>query len=196
VKRPRALQTDRAAARRKRDKAALTSENGAVSEARHRRGTARKSVAKRQARAARAERSSSRKRIEPSKPATSTRKKTGVATHGPIAVTATRPSNSNTGNTNGSWSGSVASRVHDVALSLAGGVYKRRVRLRDVRLELADVPRRQLDEVLLSMQEADALVLYKIDDPTDVAAEDEAAALRIAGEPRHILYLVSRGALA
>jgi hypothetical protein len=58
------------------------------------------------------------------------------------------------------------------------------------------VPRRQLDEVLLSMQEADALVLYKIDDPTDVAAEDEAAALRIAGEPRHILYLVSRGALA
>jgi hypothetical protein len=92
-----------------------------------------------------------------------------------------------TGNTNGS-SDSLGTRIRDAALAIAGAP-RRRVRLRDLRERLADVPREQLDRQLFSLQEAGALVLYRIDDPTDIDSEDERASVRVAGFPRHILYL-------
>jgi hypothetical protein len=39
------------------------------------------------------------------------------------------------------------------------------------------------------MQRSGRIVLYKLDNPAEISAEDEAAALFIAGEPRHIVYL-------
>ena len=43
--------------------------------------------------------------------------------------------------------------------------------------------------MLLEMQVAGRLVLYKLDNPTEITREDEQAALFIAGQPRHLVYL-------
>jgi hypothetical protein len=82
-------------------------------------------------------------------------------------------------------------RIRIAALDLAGGQPRTRVRLRDLRVRLDDVPRAQLDRELMEMQRIGSLVLYRIDDPTDVTKDDELAALQVAGYPRHILYLES-----
>jgi hypothetical protein len=79
-------------------------------------------------------------------------------------------------------------RIKAICLDLAGGT-RRRVRLLALRERLADVPRPDLDVTLLEMQRAGRLVLYPIDDPLDITPADESAALRIGGNPRHILYL-------
>jgi hypothetical protein len=82
-------------------------------------------------------------------------------------------------------------RIRSAALELAGGQPRTRVRLRDLRARLNDMPRAQLDRELMELQRAGSLVLYRIDDPTDVTKDDELAALQVAGFPRHILYLES-----
>lgn len=82
-------------------------------------------------------------------------------------------------------------RIRLAALELAGGQPRTRVRLRDLRARLDDVPRAQLDRELMELQRKGSLVLYRIDDPTDVTKDDELAALQVAGFPRHILYLES-----
>ncbi|HKP64398.1 MAG TPA: hypothetical protein VJV78_46995 [Polyangiales bacterium] len=83
----------------------------------------------------------------------------------------------------------LGARIRNTCLDLGQGVVKKRVRLRELRDRLADVPRARLDGELVRLQDAGALVLYRIDDPTDIAAEDERAALHVAGAPHHILYL-------
>ena len=80
-------------------------------------------------------------------------------------------------------------RIRSTCLDLCQGATRKRVRLRELRERLADVPRERLDRELVRLQDANALVLYRIDDPTDIAPEDERAALRVAGAPHHILYL-------
>jgi hypothetical protein len=47
----------------------------------------------------------------------------------------------------------------------------------------------RLHEHLLTLQKRDAIVLYRFDDPGLVNNEDRGAELRIAGEPRHYLFL-------
>lgn len=83
----------------------------------------------------------------------------------------------------------LGARIRSTCLELGHGAAKKRVRLRELRDHLPDVPRARLDGELVRLQDAGALVLYRIDDPTDIAAEDERAALHVAGAPHHILYL-------
>jgi superfamily II DNA or RNA helicase len=78
--------------------------------------------------------------------------------------------------------------VRAAGVDIAGGT-SRRVRIADVRARLPDVAREDLDRTLLHMQKRDELVLYRIDDPTDIRPQDEAGKLIVAGNPRHIFYL-------
>ena len=54
---------------------------------------------------------------------------------------------------------------------------------------LPRVPRQRLDVVLLKMQQASALVLFRLDNQREITEEDREAALFIAGEPRHVLRM-------
>lgn len=79
-------------------------------------------------------------------------------------------------------------RIRSACLDLAGGIGKR-VLLRDLRMRLGDVRREVLDHALLELQERERIVLYRLDNPADLTPADEQAALLIAGNPRHIVYL-------
>jgi hypothetical protein len=83
----------------------------------------------------------------------------------------------------------LAERIRTTALEIAQGATRTRVRLRDLRARLPDVTRADLDRELLELQRRHVLVLYRIDDPTDISREDESAAMIVADNPRHILYL-------
>jgi hypothetical protein len=81
-------------------------------------------------------------------------------------------------------------RVREAYLKASAGQSNVRVRLCDLRRELPDVSRDRLDRHLVDMQaQACGLVLWPLDDPLDLTTEDQEAALEIAGEKRHILYL-------
>ena len=62
------------------------------------------------------------------------------------------------------------------------------VRLVELRRNLIHVDRSTLDSILLKMQADNEIVLSKLE-RYEIDAEDEAAAIRIAGLPRHAVYL-------
>ena len=66
-----------------------------------------------------------------------------------------------------------------------------RVRIADLRGSLSDVNHDELSAVLRRMQLSDDcnLVLYPYDDPREIRPEDSAAAVEIAGQENHILYM-------
>jgi hypothetical protein len=61
------------------------------------------------------------------------------------------------------------------------------LRLSVLRKELINEPRDLLDKLLLELQTLDRIVLYRFDTPA--REEDRKAALIIAGEPRHYLFV-------
>jgi hypothetical protein len=81
----------------------------------------------------------------------------------------------------------IETRIRDAYLTLTGGVAKQRVLLKDLRPRI-DAPRQEVDDALLAMQERRLLVLMKLDNPSELTPDDEAASLRVAGHPRHLLY--------
>lgn len=84
----------------------------------------------------------------------------------------------------------LSDRIADACMKLGGGRANVRVRLADLRRQLPDVAREDLDTMLLQMSRDHTLTLYRLDNPAEVQAEDRAAALVTAsGEPRHIVYL-------
>jgi len=83
---------------------------------------------------------------------------------------------------------SVEDEVRSACLALANGETRKRVRLKDLRHRIS-IPRSELDRTLLAMQTAGRLVLYKLDNPAEITQQDEQAALLIAGQPRHLVYL-------
>ena len=80
-------------------------------------------------------------------------------------------------------------QVRQAYLHATGGAWNERVRLSIVRHLLPGVPRQLLDAVLLKMQQASALVLFRLDNQREITDEDREAALLIAGEPRHVLRM-------
>jgi hypothetical protein len=82
-------------------------------------------------------------------------------------------------------------RIEAIGFELGGNQWQQRVRLSLLRAKLGDVPRATLDRTLLEMQRADRLVLYRLDNPREVNRADEAAALDIAGHPRHLAYFIA-----
>jgi hypothetical protein len=72
---------------------------------------------------------------------------------------------------------------------LAGGRRKERVRLSALRMQLAAIPRDQLDHELVQMQRQGRLVLYRDDHTSALVHEDHEAALIVGDSPRHLVYL-------
>lgn len=85
--------------------------------------------------------------------------------------------------------GDLPARVRAAYLAVTGGRLATRALLKDLRSRLAEVPREMLDETLKQMQRDQAAILYRLDNAVELTAADHAAALHIAGEPRHILWI-------
>jgi hypothetical protein len=79
-------------------------------------------------------------------------------------------------------------QIRAACLALANGQIKKRVRLSELRRTLS-TNRETLDSMLVAMQTKGRLVLYRMDNSAEVTRDDEQAALFIAGEPRHLVYL-------
>lgn len=80
-------------------------------------------------------------------------------------------------------------RIRAAYLSVTGGQLNVRALLKDLRPHLADLPRDTLDRALLAMQREEKAVLFRQDNGAALTAADREAALHIAGEPRHILWI-------
>lgn len=94
--------------------------------------------------------------------------------------------------TDGAVSTEVAeARIRAAYQKITGGKWGRRARLSELRLLLEDMSRDALDAALRDLQRARRLVLYPLDDPREIAPADEAAAIRMGGQPVHIVYIAS-----
>ncbi|WP_454914913.1 hypothetical protein [Xanthobacter sediminis] len=80
-------------------------------------------------------------------------------------------------------------RIRTAYLAVTGGRLATRALLKDIRPRLPDVPREVLDETLKQLQRDQAVILYRLDNSVELTEADHAAALHIAGEPRHILWI-------
>jgi len=85
-------------------------------------------------------------------------------------------------------SSELESRVRNACLELAHGAVKQRVRLKDLRAKVLG-GRSDLDRALLKMQNEGKLVLFRIENPAELTPDDERAALYVADNPRHLVYL-------
>lgn len=83
----------------------------------------------------------------------------------------------------------VRTRIRETCLALGGGRTDTRVRLKNLRAALSDVPRERLDAALFALQREGGLALYHLDDPRQRDAEDEAAAIEVLNSRFHIVYL-------
>ncbi|RMD71872.1 MAG: hypothetical protein D6819_00425 [Gammaproteobacteria bacterium] len=83
--------------------------------------------------------------------------------------------------------------VRRAYLEASGGSYRTRARLADLRRRLPHIPREALDAFLIERHKAGQLALYPLEDPLDLHPEDEEAAVIIAGERHHLLYMKERG---
>lgn len=64
-----------------------------------------------------------------------------------------------------------------------------RVHIAEIKRLLPSLPLHTLHSTLLTLQQQGKLILYKLDDPKARTPADDAAALEVAGSPRHIVYL-------
>jgi len=80
-------------------------------------------------------------------------------------------------------------RVRKTYLELSGGEFDRRVRLYQLRQNLDDIPRSEMDQILLRLGRDGKLVLMRLDDPQEIGPEDEQAALTSGGQENHIIYM-------
>jgi hypothetical protein len=78
--------------------------------------------------------------------------------------------------------------VRGVYLELSHGRLRERVRLKDLRPRVP-AGRELLDSVLERLQREGKLVLMRLDNPQELTRDDDDAALHIAGNPRHLVYL-------
>jgi len=82
---------------------------------------------------------------------------------------------------------SIQGQIRDAYLRLTGGRTKERVLFRDLRPKVPVIPD-DFDQAVLSLQAQQQVVLAGLDNPIERTPEVEAAAIHIAGNPRHLLY--------
>lgn len=80
-------------------------------------------------------------------------------------------------------------RIRAAYLAVTGGRLNTRALLKSLRPHLSDVPGETLDTALKAMQTEGDARLYRIDNRSEITEADRAAAVEIAGEPRHILWI-------
>ncbi|SRR6266567_498286 len=79
-------------------------------------------------------------------------------------------------------------RIRRAFFEIAGNPPQDSVRLSALRANLHDVPRQQLDEVLLAMKNAREINLMNLDNPPDIKAE-ESSAVRDGNRQYHVLWI-------
>lgn len=82
---------------------------------------------------------------------------------------------------------SIQLQIRDAYLSLTNGRTKERVLLKDLRPKVAAV-KDDFNHAVLALQNAQKVVLMGLDNMAERTPEVEAAALHIAGNPRHLVY--------
>jgi len=82
-------------------------------------------------------------------------------------------------------------RVKRAYLEASGGQWDVRVRMADMRKKLMDIPPKSLDAILRKMQLDQKLILYPLDDPSEISPEDDAAVVVAGGRKNHILYMTA-----
>jgi hypothetical protein len=80
-------------------------------------------------------------------------------------------------------------RIRTAYLDTTGGRLNTQASLSGIRARLPDVDRDTLDAALLDMHHAQEALLYPNDNRRALTDADRAAALSVAGEPRHILWI-------
>jgi hypothetical protein len=80
-------------------------------------------------------------------------------------------------------------RVRDAYLATTGGKYNARALLRDLRRELADMNRADLDAELLRLQSEDGASLMPLDNRAAITSADDEAAISVGGEARHLIWI-------
>jgi hypothetical protein len=84
----------------------------------------------------------------------------------------------------------LSEQISHTYAQLSGHRSGARVRLSQLRLKLAHVSRRQLDETLERMSRAGVVVLNRLDNPAEIGEDDRAAEfITSIGEPRHIMQM-------
>lgn len=84
----------------------------------------------------------------------------------------------------------VESRIVAAYKSLADQQTNQRIRLSDLRRELSDLSREQVDRALHKMANDGVIVLNRLDNPLEITRGDEAASLvSPLGDPRHIMHM-------
>lgn len=85
----------------------------------------------------------------------------------------------------------IESAIAESCLALGEGADRRRLRLAQVRALLPEFDRAAQDRALMDLAKAGSLVLYGMDDPKEISADDRAAEFRTpGGEPRHLVYWI------
>lgn len=82
---------------------------------------------------------------------------------------------------------SIQGQIRDAYLGLTGGKTKQRVLFSDLRPKVPVVSD-DFDQAVLSLQAQQKVVLAGLDNPVERTPDVEAAAIHIAGNPRHLLY--------
>ena len=77
-------------------------------------------------------------------------------------------------------------------LKLTGGQFDERVRVADLRVEAQGLSPSELDRTLMQLLRQGVAHLMPLDDPHDRTSRDDAAAVNVAGRPRHLVYLEQR----
>lgn len=89
----------------------------------------------------------------------------------------------------GEEASNLPARIRAAYLDVTGGRLNTRALLKNLRPHLSDVSEAVLDAALKAMQTEGAARLYRIDNRAEITEADRAAAVEIAGEPRHILWI-------
>lgn len=80
-------------------------------------------------------------------------------------------------------------RIRNAYLRVTSGALNKYVRLAALRAELRGEAVESVDAELRGMQERGGAILYPVDDPQALRQEDDAAALRLSGERRDLLFI-------
>jgi hypothetical protein len=80
-------------------------------------------------------------------------------------------------------------RIRSAYLRVTGGALNQQIDLAHLRAALGGEPVEAVNEELRHMQERGSIVLYPTDDPQRLRPEDEAAAMRVAGERRDVVAI-------
>jgi hypothetical protein len=80
-------------------------------------------------------------------------------------------------------------RIRGAYLKVTGGQFNKRALLSELRAGLADIDRATLDKALHELHGEEGTTLMTLDNPREITAAEKSAALSLAGEPMHLLWI-------